>query len=92
MPLPFLRRPSRDPAIPRSVTVYSKPGCHLCEDALALLHGLQREWTLHIAEIDISGDAGLMRKYGVRIPVIVVDGRIELKAPITEKAIRKALR
>jgi glutaredoxin len=92
MPLPFLRRRSRDPAIPRSVTVYSRPGCHLCDDALVLLQGLQREWTLRIQEIDISGDPALMRKYDLRIPVLVVDGRIELQAPIIETAIRKALR
>jgi len=92
MPLPFLRRRSRDPTIPRRVTVYSRPGCHLCDDALVLLHGLQREWMLQIHEIDISGDPALKRRYGLRIPVIVVDGRIELQAPITERAIRKALR
>ena len=90
--MPFLRRRSRDPAIPRSLTVYSKPGCHLCEDALVVLSGLQPEWALRIHVIDISGDPALMRKYGLRIPVIVVDGRIELEAPITARAVRKALR
>jgi glutaredoxin len=74
------------------VILYGKPGCHLCEDARALLDRLSTRSPLRIHEVDIRGDQELFRRYDVRIPVIVIDGRIELDAPITEAKLRQVLR
>jgi glutaredoxin len=74
------------------VILYGKPGCHLCEDARALLDRLSTRFRLRIHEVDIRGDQELFRRYDVRIPVIVIDGRIELDAPITEAKLRQVLR
>jgi glutaredoxin len=74
------------------VILYGKPGCHLCEDARALLERLSTRSPLRIHEVDIRGDQELFRRYDVRIPVIVIDGRIELDAPITEAKLRQVLR
>ncbi|WP_370616407.1 glutaredoxin family protein [Mumia sp. Pv 4-285] len=57
------------------VVVYSKPGCHLCEDAVALVAQVCDELGQAWREVDISGDAELMRTYGEQIPVTFVDGR-----------------
>ncbi len=89
--MPFFRRRTSKTTVSRKVTVYSKPGCHLCEEALALLNEMQDRWPLEIEEVDISRDPTLMNRYGLRIPVLVIDGAIELEAPITEKAVRAAL-
>ena len=77
---------------PRKVTLYSKPGCHLCEEALALLLQLRRRYPMEIMEVDITRDAALYRAYDIRIPVIVIDGERELDAPIEEAVLRRALR
>jgi glutaredoxin len=57
------------------VVVYSRPGCHLCEEAIAeivSLHGGGRRFELR--EVDIEGDGTLHRSMLERIPVVEVDG------------------
>ncbi|HLJ69092.1 MAG TPA: glutaredoxin family protein [Chloroflexota bacterium] len=76
----------------RQITLYGKPGCHLCEDARALLANLARRYPMNVTEIDIRGDPALFREYDIRIPVIVIDGDRELEAPIDGKRLRDALR
>ena len=55
------------------VTVYSRDGCHLCEEALELLRGLGRP-ELVIETVDIEADEELLRRYLERIPVVALDG------------------
>jgi glutaredoxin len=56
------------------VVVYSKPGCHLCEQALVALQALSGERAFELEEVDITSDEALHRRYFERIPVITVDG------------------
>jgi len=57
----------------RQVQIYSRRGCHLCNDALVTLEKLQNELSFEIVEIFIDGDADLEYKYGERVPVIHID-------------------
>jgi hypothetical protein len=60
----------------RTLILYSRPGCHLCEDLAAELAPLLRgRATLEI--VDVDGSVALERRYGLRIPVLV-DGGVEL--------------
>ena len=63
------------------VVLYSKPGCHLCDDARGLLDG----WG--IAYDMIESDP----RYELRVPVVEVDGRVVAEAPIDERALARAL-
>jgi glutaredoxin len=56
------------------VTLYGKPGCHLCEDARAAIARVGETHEFELEEVDISLDPGLFRRYGERIPVVAVDG------------------
>jgi glutaredoxin len=56
------------------VTVYSRPGCHLCVEAMAALEALRRELGFELRERDIDGEEALQRAYFERIPVIALDG------------------
>jgi glutaredoxin len=56
------------------VSVYSKPGCHLCAEAMAALEQLRTELGFELRELDISTDERLHRAYFERIPVIALDG------------------
>jgi len=72
------------------VVVYSRPGCHLCEEALeqiVALHGEGYRFTLH--EVDIESNDLLLRRYLERIPVVEVDG-IEVSELILDRAAVKA--
>ena len=56
------------------VIIYSRPGCHLCEEAKAAIHdaGCNDQFTLE--EINIESDSELLTKYKYDIPVITIDG------------------
>jgi glutaredoxin len=56
------------------VTLYSRPGCHLCDDARAVVEQVCAELGESYAEISIDDDPDLRRRYGEEIPVTVVDG------------------
>jgi len=56
------------------VTLYGKPGCHLCDDARAVIDRVRADHEFELKEVDISLDPGLFRAYGERIPVVAVDG------------------
>jgi glutaredoxin len=58
------------------VTVYSRPGCHLCDDALAQVEAIARDHPgTEVAVVDIERDDGMLVRYLERIPVVEVDGR-----------------
>ena len=72
------------------VVVYSRPGCHLCEEAIGqivALHGQGYRFDLH--EIDIESSDLLLRRYLERIPVVEVDG-LEVSELILDGAAVKA--
>jgi glutaredoxin len=56
------------------VTLYGKPGCHLCDDARAVVLAVRDERPFELDEVDVSVDPALNRRYGERIPVVMVDG------------------
>jgi glutaredoxin len=61
------------PAGPR-VTLYSRPGCHLCDDARAIVEQVCGELGESYVEVSIDDDPALLRHYGEEIPVTLVDG------------------
>ena len=57
----------------RSVVVYTRHGCGLCKEAEALVAELAAG-RAHVRHVDVDGDPGLVDRYGVRVPVVAVDG------------------
>jgi glutaredoxin len=58
----------------RTVTLYGRAGCHLCDDARAALLRVRLDRPFELCEIDIESDAALHARYLERIPVIALDG------------------
>jgi glutaredoxin len=73
------------------VTVYSKPDCHLCEEAIEALRRLQREYPFELREQDITADDALHRAYFERIPVIALDGEELCDYFVQEALLRERL-
>ncbi len=74
------------------VTVYSRPGCHLCTealDALVSLHGEGYRFSLH--EVDIESEELLLRRLLEKIPVIEIDGVVVSELLVDEAAVRARL-
>jgi glutaredoxin len=57
-----------------TVTLYSRPGCHLCDDARAALERVRAQAPFALDEIDITADDALHARYLERIPVVALDG------------------
>jgi len=57
------------------VTLYSRPGCHLCQTAREVIEQVCAELGESYTEISILDDPELIRRYGEEIPVTLVDGR-----------------
>jgi glutaredoxin len=57
------------------VILYTRLGCHLCEEAERVLRDEQAVTPFHLELVDIDRDPELVRRYGVRVPVVAVDGR-----------------
>jgi glutaredoxin len=73
------------------LTIYSRPGCHLCDEMKTLVERVGRSERFSLEEVDISGDAELERQYGLEIPVLMVNGRKAAKYRIAEAALRRIL-
>lgn len=57
---------------PRDVTLYTRRGCHLCEEAKTAIGPLLHEFGAVLHEVNIDEDAGLSERYGCDIPVIYI--------------------
>lgn len=73
------------------VTLYGKPGCHLCNEAEALLSVVARKQPLTVQKIDIESSTALFEQYRYRIPVIEVAGGSALDWPTTPERVRRAI-
>jgi glutaredoxin len=56
------------------VTLYGRPGCHLCDDALAVLERVRANAPFDLRTVNIEDDDALLRAYLERIPVVSLDG------------------
>lgn len=82
-------------AATHDVVLYSRPGCHLCDDARRALETLQGELggelAFELREVDIESDRGLERRFMLEIPVIEVDGEVVAQAPVDFGVVRAVL-
>ena len=73
------------------VTLYGKPGCHLCEDARRAVTAARADRDFELREIDVSSDPELHGRYGERIPVLAVDDQELFQYHVDAGALREAL-
>jgi len=76
---------------PLAVTLYSKPGCHLCDVAAHALHNIHNDYPLEILTIDITSDPSIYERYRYRIPVVTHRGDVLAEGKVTEFRLRQAL-
>jgi glutaredoxin len=73
------------------VTLYSRPGCHLCDDARAVIARVCRDLGESFDEVDIQGDPTLLARFTDEVPVTFVDGRQHDFWRVDESRLRAAL-
>jgi glutaredoxin len=69
------------------VVVYSRPGCHLCEEAIALL----AEYGLSAREVNIDEDSRLLAEYNTCIPVVEIDGKERFRGRVDRMLLKRLL-
>jgi glutaredoxin len=74
------------------ITLIGKPGCHLCDDARAVVARVAEELGVGWTELDITRDESLAEQYWEQIPVTLVDGRRHDYWRVDEARLRAALR
>ena len=75
----------------RTVTLYGRAGCHLCDDARAALERVRARRPFRLDEIDIETDDALFKRYLERIPVVAVDGEERFELFVDDEALKRTL-
>ncbi len=73
------------------VTIYGRPGCCLCDDALEVLERVRARIPFALQKLDIEADDALHAAYLERIPVVSIDGRETFELFVDETALELAL-
>jgi glutaredoxin len=68
--------------------VYTRAGCHLCDEAIAVL----QRYGVPVDEVDIDADVELKGRYDTCVPVVVIDGKERFRGRVDEVLLRRLLR
>ena len=74
-----------------TLTLYGKPGCHLCDDARAAVERVTARREVPLEQVDISRDPVLYKRYGERIPVLEMDGETVFEFVVDEVVLERRL-
>ena len=74
-----------------TVVLYSRPGCHLCDEARAAILDVRGHVPFGFDEVNIETDDALIREYGIRIPVVTIDGEEAFEVAVDAAAFRAAV-
>lgn len=74
-------------AAPPEVVVYSRQGCHLCDDAVKLLERYGQQPRV----VDVDADPELVARYNDCVPVVVIGGRVRFRGRVNEVLLRRLL-
>src|SRR5437016_7337141 len=77
---------------PRDVTLYTRPGCHLCEEAKAVIAPLLRESGATLREVNVDENPALKERYAWDVPVIFIGARKAAKHRVNAEQFRRQLR
>jgi glutaredoxin len=83
-------KPSRPGHRFRSLVVYSRDGCHLCEEAIELLQGYSA-FLPPVREVDIDDDPGLKSRFDTEVPVVEIDGQVRFKGRVSDVLLRRLI-
>jgi glutaredoxin len=85
-------RPGHGPPLSHLVvTLYTRAGCHLCDDAHALLQQEQRRYRFQLQLVDIDTSRELVQQHGESVPVIHVDGKLRFRGGVNRLLLRRLL-
>lgn len=85
-------RPWKKAASRPDVVMYTRQGCHLCEQAWEQLEQAQRRYGFALRQTDIDEDPQLIRDYGECVPVVTIDGKVRFRGAVNRVLLERLLR
>jgi glutaredoxin len=73
------------------VVLYTRDGCHLCEDALKALDASRQRHGFRLSIVDVDSDPQLARKYGEQVPVVTVGGKVRFHGQVNGVLLERLL-
>jgi len=70
---------------PVEIDIYSRPGCHLCDEAKVVIERVQSRYPFSLRVINIETDPDLEKAYGEQIPVVFINGNKAFKYHVDER-------
>ena len=71
------------------IEIYSRPGCHLCDEAKEVIDRVGRRVPFNVSVINIDGDPEMQKLYGEQIPVVFINGNKAFKYHVDEAELEK---
>jgi glutaredoxin len=73
------------------IVMYTRQGCHLCEQAWEQLEAARRRHGFALRQVDVDGDPQLVRAYGECVPVVAVDGKVRFRGAVNQVLLERLL-
>jgi len=74
------------------IEIYSRPGCHLCDDAKNVIEPFVRPYSISLTVTDVDSDAALRQAYGWEIPVVIINGEEAFRHRVDRPALERKLK
>lgn len=75
----------------RDVVMYTRQGCHLCDQAWQQLERAKKRYGFALRQVDIDGDPLLVREYGECVPVVTIDGKVRFRGVVNRVLLERLL-
>jgi glutaredoxin len=74
------------------IEIYSRPGCHLCDDAKAAIEPFKQRYSIALIVTDVDSDDALRKAYGSEIPVVMINGKEAFRHRVDGGALERKLK
>jgi glutaredoxin len=71
------------------IELYGRPGCHLCDEAAAVLEDARQRFDFELVEHNVDDDPAWRAAYGDDVPVVVIDGRRAFKHRVARRELER---
>jgi glutaredoxin len=82
----------RNASKPAEIILYTRQACHLCDDAKAVLEITGQRYALVLQVVDVDSNPDLADRYGMEVPVVMVDGRVRFRGRVNAALLERLLR
>jgi glutaredoxin len=76
----------------REVVLYTRQGCHLCDDAWGVLAQARERFGFTLRQVDVDSDPALAEEHGLCVPVVAIDGRVYFRGRVNPVLLARVLR